>query len=106
MIPNRNFNYPTAVKFGAGRIKELAELCKANGIHRPLFVTDPGLAAMPMVKEIVADVKKAGLGIEVFSDVRPNPVEANIEAGSRPTGPGGMTASSPSAADLASMSAR
>ena len=48
---------------------------------RPLFVTDPGLAAMPMVKEIVADVKKAGLGIEVFSDVRPNPVEANIEAG-------------------------
>ncbi|RPH70014.1 MAG: iron-containing alcohol dehydrogenase, partial [Hyphomicrobiales bacterium] len=81
MIPNRNFNYPTAVKFGAGRIKELAELCKANGIHRPLFVTDPGLAAMPMVKEIVADVKKAGLGIEVFSDVRPNPVEANIEAG-------------------------
>ncbi|MGL4526396.1 MAG: iron-containing alcohol dehydrogenase, partial [Aestuariivirga sp.] len=41
MIPNRNFNYPTAVKFGAGRIKELAELCKANGIHRPLFVTDP-----------------------------------------------------------------
>ena len=34
---------------------------------------------MPMVKEIVADVKKAGLGIEVFSDVRPNPVEANIE---------------------------
>ena len=61
-IPNRNFNYPTALKFGAGRIKELADLCKANGIMRPLFVTDPGLAGMPMVQAIVDDVKRAGLG--------------------------------------------
>jgi alcohol dehydrogenase class IV len=48
---------------------------------RPLFVTDPGLAAMPMVREIVEDVKRAGLGIRVFSDVRPNPVEANVIEG-------------------------
>jgi alcohol dehydrogenase len=80
-IPNRNLNFPTAIKFGAGRIKELADHCKANGIMRPLFVTDPGLASMPMVKNIVDDVRKAGLAIEVFSDVRPNPVEANIIEG-------------------------
>lgn len=80
-IPNRNLNFPTAIKFGAGRIKELAEHCRACGIARPLFVTDPGLAAMPMVKAIVDDVRRAGLGIAVFSDVRPNPVEANIAAG-------------------------
>ena len=41
-IPNRNINYPTAIKYGAGRIKELAEFCKANGIKRPLVVTDKG----------------------------------------------------------------
>ncbi len=80
-IPNRNFNYPTAVKFGAGRVKELAELCKANRIMRPLLVTDPGLAAMPMLATVVADIKAAGLPVLVFSDVRPNPVEANILAG-------------------------
>lgn len=80
-IPHRNINFPTAIKFGAGRIKELADHCKANGIMRPLFVTDPGLAAMPMVKAIVDDVRKAGLAIEMFSDVRPNPVEANIIEG-------------------------
>ena len=80
-IPNRNFNYPTAVKFGAGRVKELAELCKANRILRPLLVTDPGLAAMPMLAAVVADIKSAGLPVLVFSDVRPNPVEANILAG-------------------------
>ena len=80
-LPNRNFNYPTAIKFGAGRIRELAEHCRANGIARPLFVTDPGLAAMPMVRAVVEDVKRAGLGIGVFSDVRPNPVETNVIEG-------------------------
>ena len=80
-IPNRNFNFPTSIKFGAGRIKELAEHCKAANIKRPLFVTDPGLAGMPMVAAIVADLKAAGLAVQVFSEVRPNPVEANILAG-------------------------
>jgi alcohol dehydrogenase class IV len=80
-LPSRNLNYPTAIKFGAGRIRELADHCRATGIARPLFVTDPGLAAMPMVGAIVEDVKRAGLGIRVFSDVRPNPVEANVIEG-------------------------
>jgi alcohol dehydrogenase len=82
-IPSRNLNYPTAIKFGTGRIRELADHCKANGITRPLFVTDPGLAAMPMVGKVVDDVKRTGLGIAVFSDVRSNPVDANVIAGVR-----------------------
>ena len=82
-VPSRNLNYPTAIKFGPGRIAELAEHCRAAGMARPLFVTDPGLAAMPMVRRVVDDVKRAGLGIAVFSDVRPNPVEANVRAGVR-----------------------
>src|SRR5262245_23043897 len=77
----RNFNYPNPIKYGAGRIKELADHCAAAGIKRPLFVTDPGLAAMQMTKDIVSDAAKAGLKIEMFSDVRPNPVEANITDG-------------------------
>ncbi|MEP6827200.1 MAG: iron-containing alcohol dehydrogenase [Aestuariivirga sp.] len=80
-IPHRNFNYPTAVKFGAGRIKELADHCRALGIRRPLLVTDPGLAGSTMVAAIVKDLKAADLPVQVFSDVRPNPVEANIIAG-------------------------
>jgi alcohol dehydrogenase len=88
-IPSRNLNYPTAIKFGAGRIRELADHCKATGITRPLFVTDPGLAAMPMVATIVDDVKRAGLGIAVFSEVRSNPVEANVVAGVRAFQAGG-----------------
>jgi alcohol dehydrogenase class IV len=88
-LPSRNLNFPTAIKFGAGRIRELADHCKVTGITRPLFVTDPGLAAMPMVATIVDDVKRAGLGVAVFSDVRPNPVEANVVAGVRAFQAGG-----------------
>ncbi len=80
-IPNRNINYPTALKYGAGRIKELADHCKAHGIARPLFVTDKGLASMPMVAEALSDLSKAGLKVELFADVRPNPTEENVLAG-------------------------
>jgi len=80
-IPSRNFNFPTAIRFGSGRISELAEHCRANGIERPLFVTDPGLAGMPMVKDILARLKAERLGVDLFSNVRPNPVESNIAEG-------------------------
>ena len=82
-LPSRNLNYPTAIKFGPGRIAELADHSRAIGIGRPLFVTDPGLAAMPMVHAIVEELKGAGLGVAVFSDVRSNPVEDNVLAGVR-----------------------
>src|SRR5688572_22388614 len=80
-IPHRNFGFPTQIKFGAGRIKELAEHCRTHGILRPLFVTDPGLAAMPMVKAVISDLERGELGVKTFADVRPNPVEANINEG-------------------------
>ena len=81
MSPKANWNYPTAVKFGAGRIKELPEHCRALGIRRPLLVTDAGLALTPMAQQVLQDLSDAGLGAALFSDIRPNPVGANLEAG-------------------------
>jgi alcohol dehydrogenase class IV len=71
-----NWNYPTTVRFGAGRIAELPEALKAAGISTPLLVTDPVLAKLPMTQSAAASV-----GAAVFSDIKPNPVEANITAG-------------------------
>ena len=76
-----NWNYPTLIRFGAGRIVELPQHCGALGMQRPLLVTDAGLAALPMVARAVAICRDAGLRCEVFSDVQPNPIEANVTAG-------------------------
>jgi len=80
-MTSANINFPTSIKFGAGRICELAHLCREAGMQRPLIVTDPGLAAMPMVKQIFADLEKANLRPGMFSEVRPNPIEQNIKDG-------------------------
>jgi alcohol dehydrogenase class IV len=76
-----NWNYPTAIRFGAGRIAELPDACKSLGIERPLLVTDPALAALPMIASALAACRGAGLACERFSDVQANPTEANVTNG-------------------------
>jgi alcohol dehydrogenase class IV len=76
-----NWNYPTAMRFGAGRITELADAVRKAGFARPLLVTDPVLAKLPMVAAAKAQLDAAGLPCAIFSDVKPNPVAANVEAG-------------------------
>ena len=56
-----DWNYPTSVRFGAGRIAELPEACRSLGMARPLLVTDEGLAALPIVAEALAALRGAGL---------------------------------------------
>jgi alcohol dehydrogenase class IV len=76
-----NWNYPTAVRFGAGRISELAAACASVGIKAPLLVTDPFLAKQPMTAAALAQLQAAGLKAAMFSDIKPNPVESNVYAG-------------------------
>jgi alcohol dehydrogenase class IV len=76
-----NWNYPTSIRFGAGRIVELPDACKTLGMKRPLLVTDPGLAGLPMISTAVDACRVAGLDCVVFSDVQANPVEANVSNG-------------------------
>src|SRR5919204_3579758 len=76
-----DWNYPTSVRFGAGRIAELGDAVRAVGMRRPLFVTDPTLAATPMVENALGLLDAAGVSQKMFADVRSNPVEANIRAG-------------------------
>lgn len=80
-VPNRNWSYPTAIKFGVGRIAELAGHCMASGITNPLLVTDRALASLPITAEAVAVLKAADLGGAVFSEVDPNPNEINMAEG-------------------------
>ena len=76
-----NWNYPTSIRFGVGRIKELADECRSQGILRPLLVTDSGLARAPITLAAVEALRDAGLGVAMFSDLKPNPVESNLAGG-------------------------
>jgi alcohol dehydrogenase class IV len=76
-----NWNYPTAIRFGAGRIKELPDACKTLCMKNPLLVTDPALAKLPMILEAAKSCTDAGLGCKVFSNLQGNPVEENVTEG-------------------------
>lgn len=80
-VPHRNWSYPTAIKFGVGRISELADHAKSIGLKKPLLVTDKALASLPITAEALSVLDAAGLGRAVFSDVDPNPNEANMADG-------------------------
>ncbi len=81
MTLRANWSYPTAIRFGAGRIAELPEACAAAGIKKPLLVTDKGLASLPITAAALDLMDAAGLGRAMFADVDPNPTEINLAAG-------------------------
>jgi alcohol dehydrogenase class IV len=72
-----NWNYPTKVWSGPGRIAELPKACEELGIVRPLIVTDIGLKDSPMIRNALSLLR----GAKLFADVRGNPVAANVAAG-------------------------
>jgi alcohol dehydrogenase class IV len=76
-----NWNYPTRVLVGPGRLSELGEACKQAGLSHPLIVTDSGLAASQVIAKARAAIDKAGLKAGLFREVRGNPTRANVEAG-------------------------
>src|SRR2546429_376541 len=76
-----NWNYPTTVRFGAGRASELGEAVKAAKISTPLSVTDPVVARMPMTAKAMETLAAAGVPANLFADVQPNPVGSNLTAG-------------------------
>ena len=76
-----NWSYPTSVRFGAGRIAEIADACAAAGIKRPLLVTDRGLAEMAITTRTLDLLEAGGLGRAMFCDVDPNPSDRNAAAG-------------------------
>ena len=76
-----NWSYPTQIKFGAGRIREIADACNQANIKRPLLITDKGLSNLPITSKTLQLMKEAGLGDALFSNVDPNPNEKNLNSG-------------------------
>lgn len=75
------WNFPTSVRFGRGRLRELAGACAELGIARPLLVTDKGLAESDMARRALTLLEEEGLAAALFAEVQGNPVEANVADG-------------------------
>jgi alcohol dehydrogenase class IV len=75
------FAFPTAIHFGAGARALVAAYLEAEGVRRPLIVTDRGLGALPILAQFRAALARAGLEPGVFDGVAGNPVESQVVAG-------------------------
>jgi alcohol dehydrogenase class IV len=80
-IKNTNWNFPTTIWFGPGRINDLSNACMQLGIENPLFVTDEGLADLDIVKKAVDVLKKNKMDFDMYSDVQGNPTGKNVTDG-------------------------
>ncbi len=73
------FSFPTTIHFGPGARRLVAEHLKAEGVTRPLVVTDRGIAPLPLLGEFVATL--AGQDVAVFSEIWGNPVRRQVKEG-------------------------
>ena len=77
----RQFNFPTIIRFGAGVIKELPGHLLANGLSRPLLVTDPMVSGLDFFKDIKDSLTAKSISVEVFADIHKNPVKSDVLKG-------------------------
>jgi alcohol dehydrogenase class IV len=75
------YNFPTTIRFGAGAARELGDYLIKNNLSRPLVVTDPTVAGLAFFKEIVNDLRKKNLSVEVFHEIHKNPVKSDVYKG-------------------------
>ncbi len=73
------FSFPTTIKFGAGARKAVGEHLLAQGLKRPLIVTDKALGALPVLAEFKTHLQ--GLDVAVFSGVFGNPTCSQVMDG-------------------------
>jgi alcohol dehydrogenase class IV len=77
----RQYNFPTTIRFGAGVIKELPDHLAANGLSRPLLVTDPVVAQLGFFSEIRKSLEARGFSVQTFDAIHKNPVKSDVERG-------------------------
>ena len=75
------YNFPTTIRFGAGSSKELGDYLVKNKLSRPLFVTDPTVVQLEFFKDIIKDVQKKNISVEIFSNIQKNPVKSDVYKG-------------------------
>lgn len=75
------FFIPSVTLMGIGSHKEIPSRIKALGGKKPLLVTDKGITAIGMTRQIVDLLASEGLDCVVFDETVPNPTDKNVHDG-------------------------
>ena len=76
-----NWNFPTHIKIGLGRLKEIGQCCGDLNIFNPLVVTDKNLNDNEIIINLKNKLNSFNLPHSVFSQVDSNPTEKNLTKG-------------------------
>ncbi|GAB7529352.1 iron-containing alcohol dehydrogenase [Pseudomonas sp. 3A(2025)] len=76
-----NWHYPTSIRVGAGRARELAGACRDSNIRRPLLITDRDLGSSHMIQQALDDCRRELGHCALFDQVKGNPTGANVAEG-------------------------
>ena len=77
----RQYNFPTTVRFGAGSVGELPAHLLAQGLVKPLIVTDPNVVQLDFFKKILSNLLAKSISPEVYSSIHKNPVKSDVLKG-------------------------
>ena len=77
-MQDMNWNYPTTIRFGLDRIKNIQDSCEELNMHNPLIVTDPGILETDIINNINSFMKSKA---DVFSNLKSNPTGQNVSDG-------------------------
>ena len=83
LLRSTEWTFPIPIIYGPGRVAEVVQVCRRNGIRRPLLVTDQGSRALPFIDEMLRSLQDGGLEAKIFAGVSPNPTDAEVVAGKR-----------------------
>lgn len=77
----QKFSFPTTIHFGPGARALLGPHLLGLGLRRPLIVTDRGLAALPLLADLRAEMEAVGLQPHVYGGVFGNPTGPQVMDG-------------------------
>lgn len=66
---------------GSGAIQSIPEELKARGFQKALVASDPDLIRFGVTRKVTELLDGAGIGYEIFQEIKPNPTVANVKAG-------------------------
>ncbi|WP_235867378.1 iron-containing alcohol dehydrogenase [Priestia abyssalis] len=79
MIWDFNFNIPTSIEFGSGKVENIGERAKELGGTKVLLITDKGLAQTGILQKVTDSLDQEGVNYMVFDEITPNPKDVDCQ---------------------------